>query len=268
MNLNDIFLPDNRFLFIDAIRAGDRPWSAINRIDALAKEIMGDIPLSTPGEVESFGVMQYVEDSDKNVVETSLLITGAKILAKSLHLGPGILIGEGTMLEVGAIIKAPCVIGARCEIRQGAYLRGNVIVGDNSVIGHVTEIKNSIIMDYSAAGHFAYIGDSIVGSHVNLGAGVKLANLQFRSRSQIDRGHFPEIVITKKGEVTMTGLSKLGAIIGDYTEIGCNSVTSPGAIIGYEGWVYPNTTVQKGYYQPKSVLRIRGASKTIATPRE
>jgi NDP-sugar pyrophosphorylase family protein len=268
MNLADLFLPDNRFGLIDTIRAEEKPWAIVTRIGAMAEEIAGDIPLSAPDEAESFSVMQYVEDLDKNVVEISLKITGSTILPKSLHLGPGIVIGKGTKLDADTIIKAPCVIGERCEMRQGAYLRGNVIVGNDSVIGHVTEIKNSIVMDDSAAGHFAYIGDSIVGGHVNLGAGVKLANLQFRSRLQIDRGEFPEIVITKKGESTYTGYTKLGAIIGDYTEIGCNSVTSPGTIIGAEGWVYPNTTVQKGFYQPKSVLRIRGASKTIATPRE
>ncbi len=81
----------------------------------------------------------------------------------------GILIGKGTILEPSAILKGPLVVGEGCEIRQGAYIRGNVLIGSRCVIGHCTEIKNSIVMDHSEAGHFNYIGDSILGSHVNMG---------------------------------------------------------------------------------------------------
>jgi NDP-sugar pyrophosphorylase family protein len=171
----------------------------------------------------------------------------------------GVFIGQGTKLEAGATINGPCVIGSGCEIRQGAYIRGGVIVGDNCVIGHATELKNSIIMDNSHAGHFNYVGDSILGSHVNLGAGAKLANLQFRVKEEIDQNSISEIVLKIDGEVVNSRLKKFGAIIGDYTEIGCNAVTAPGTLIGANCWVYPNTTVPKGFYSPGVVIRNAGA---------
>lgn len=161
-----------------------------------------------------------------------------------------IFIGEGTVLEPSAIIKGPAVIGAHCEVRQGAYIRGNVITGDHCTIGHNTEIKNSVFMNHAEAGHFNYIGDSIVGSYVNLGAGSKLANLQFRTLEEKRDGKLPLIEIPIDKQMVPTGLGKLGSILGDGVEIGCNAVLSPGTLIGANNWVYPNMTVPKGYYPP------------------
>lgn len=166
----------------------------------------------------------------------------------------GVYIGKGTVLEPTAIIKGPAVIGDECEIRQGAYLRGNVIVGDHCVVGHATEIKNSVLMDHTETGHFNYIGDSILGSHVNLGAGTKLANLQFRSVKEKQEGFINPIRIPINGEDVDTGMEKMGAILGDYVEMGCNSVTCPGALVGSNNWIYPNMTLPKGYYAPGSFI--------------
>ena len=168
----------------------------------------------------------------------------------------GILIGKGTILEPSAILKGPLVIGEGCEIRQGAYLRGNVLIGSHCVIGHCTEIKNSIVMNHSEAGHFNYIGDSILGSHVNMGAGSRLANLQFRTAEQKEREVqiFPEIPALIDDKIIATGLNKFGAILGDNVEVGCNAVLCPGALVGKENWVYPNSVLPKGYYPPKSIL--------------
>jgi len=177
------------------------------------------------------------------------------ILSEELVAEKSIAIGAGTFLETGAIIKAPALIGERCEIRQGAYLRGNVIIGAQSVIGHVTEVKNAIVMDHSAAGHFAYVGDAILGSYVNLGAGTKIANLQFRSRPELDEGRINGIIMRHTGSPHQSGITKLGAIIGDYSEIGCNSVTSPATFIGAESWIYPNSLVPKGFYEPGRVWK-------------
>lgn len=132
-------------------------------------------------------------------------------------------IGKGTVIEPGAYIKGPCIIGDNCTIRQGAYIRGDVIVGDNCVVGHDTEVKNSIFLNGADAAHFAYVGDSILGNEVNLGAGVKLANLR------LDHA---DVLIHYKGEKIATGRRKLGAILGDRTQIGCNSVSNPGTITG------------------------------------
>lgn len=139
-------------------------------------------------------------------------------------------IGKGTVVEPGAYIKGPCIIGENCQIRQGAYIRGNVIVGDHCVIGHDTEVKNTIFLNRAQAAHFAYLGDSILGNYVNLGAGTKCANLR------LDHG---EISIILDGEKIQTKLKKFGAILGDETQLGCNSVTNPGTITGKKVFCYP-----------------------------
>lgn len=139
-------------------------------------------------------------------------------------------IGIGTVIEPGAYIKGPCVIGDYCSIRHGAYIRGNVLVGNHCVIGHSTEVKNSIFFNHSQAAHFSYVGDSILGSHVNLGAGAKLANLLFNKKN----------IKIKSGEGLIdTHRKKLGAILGDYSQIGCNSVTNPGTILCKHACVHP-----------------------------
>ena len=85
--------------------------------------------------------------------------------------GDRIAIGKGTVVEPGALIKGTVLIGENCEIRQGAYIRGNAVIGDNCVVGHTTEIKSAVFLNGAKAGHFAYIGDSILGCGVNLGPG-------------------------------------------------------------------------------------------------
>jgi NDP-sugar pyrophosphorylase family protein len=168
----------------------------------------------------------------------------------------GIWIGKGTVLEPSAILKGSMIIGENCEIRQGAYIRGNAIVGNHCVIGHATEIKNSIIMNHSEAGHFNYIGDSILGRHVNMGAGSRLANLQFRTGADKDREEqiFPEIPALIENKSIATGLNKFGSIVGDNSELGCNAVLCPGALVGKDNWIVPNSVVPKGYYPPNSIF--------------
>jgi NDP-sugar pyrophosphorylase family protein len=141
-----------------------------------------------------------------------------------------IVIGEGTIVEPGAYIEGPCIIGRDCQIRHGAYVRGEVITGDGCIIGHDTEVKHSILMKRAFAAHFNYVGDSILGNDVNLGAGVKCANLRLDHE---------EIVVVFKGQKTSTKLTKLGAIIGDGTQVGCNAVLNPGTLIGKKVICYP-----------------------------
>lgn len=143
-----------------------------------------------------------------------------------------IAIGEGTVIEDGATIRGPVVIGRNCTIRQGAYIRGKLVAGDGCVIGHTTEVKNSIFLNGAKAAHFAYVGDSILGAGVNLGAGTKLANFK------IDTGE-RNVSLRIGGRLIPTGLRKLGAILGDGVEIGCNSVTMPGTLVGKGTLVYP-----------------------------
>jgi bifunctional N-acetylglucosamine-1-phosphate-uridyltransferase/glucosamine-1-phosphate-acetyltransferase GlmU-like protein len=170
----------------------------------------------------------------------SVLFSGASLLDDTVQ------IGEGTVVEPGALIKGPTIIGRRSEIRQGAYIRGSALIGERCIVGHATEMKNAVMIDRVTAGHFAYIGDSILGSDVNLGAGTKLANLSI-IRSQV--------TLKIDGVVQKTGLKKFGAILGDSCETGCNSVTSPGTLLGKRSIVAPNATVPNGYHPPKSIIR-------------
>ncbi|MBX9922749.1 MAG: UDP-N-acetylglucosamine diphosphorylase [Rhabdochlamydiaceae bacterium] len=146
-----------------------------------------------------------------------------------------IFIGEGTIVEPGVYIKGPVFIGKGCEIRQGAYLRGNVFLEEGSVVGHCSEVKNSIFLKRAHAAHFNYVGDSILGEKSNLGAGVKCANFR------LDQGEVGVWIEEKK---VMTGLRKLGVILGDRSQIGCNCVTSPGTLIGQDVICYPCMHIQ------------------------
>lgn len=132
-------------------------------------------------------------------------------------------IGKGTVIEPGAYIRGPCIIGERCSVRHGAYIRGDFIAGDDCVIGHASEVKTAIFLDGAHAAHFAYVGDTILGKHANLGAGTKCANLRLD-------GH--EISVHFEGKCYETGLRKFGAIIGDGGQLGCNAVTNPGTLLG------------------------------------
>ena len=143
-------------------------------------------------------------------------------------------IGEGTVIEPGAYIRGPCIIGRDCEIRHGAYIRGNVLVGDRCVVGHTTELKHAILLNHAKAAHFAFVGDSVLGNNVNLGAGVKCANLR------LDGAH---VVIRHGKERIPTGLRKFGAIIGDDCQIGCNVVTNPGTLVGKNARCCPTVNI-------------------------
>jgi NDP-sugar pyrophosphorylase family protein len=132
-------------------------------------------------------------------------------------------------------IDGPSYIGPHAEIRHGAYLRRGSWICEGSLVGHASEIKNSILLPGSKAPHFNYVGDSILGNETNLGAGTKLSNVRN------DRGSVP--ITNKNGEVFDSGLRKLGAMIGDRSQLGCNVVTNPGAIISPGAMIGPNETV-------------------------
>jgi bifunctional N-acetylglucosamine-1-phosphate-uridyltransferase/glucosamine-1-phosphate-acetyltransferase GlmU-like protein len=176
-------------------------------------------------------------------------LVGASVLyAGAILFDSHICVGEGAVVEPGALIKGPTIIGNHTEIRQGAYVRGNCLIGNRCVVGHTTEVKTSIMLDGAKAGHFAYIGDSILGNNVNLGAGTKLANLKI-----VD----VEMKLKVEGRTYETGLRKLGAILGDHVETGCNSVTSPGTLLGKASLVYPCVNVPGGFYPSRSVIGMR-----------
>lgn len=160
-------------------------------------------------------------------------------------------IGEGSVVEPGAYIQGPCIIGKNCVVRHGAYIRGNVLIGDNCVIGHDTEVKHSIFLNHAHAAHFAYVGDSILGNDINLGAGTICANLRL-DQSPIN--------LHIQGMCIQTQMRKLGAIIGDKTQIGCNTVCNPGTLLGKEVLCNPCLNIQ-GFIPTRS--RIKPSVKPV-----
>lgn len=154
-------------------------------------------------------------------------------------------VGNNVEIDKLSTIIAPCIIDDNAIIKPGAYIRGNAIIGKNSVIGNSTEIKNAIIFDNCQLPHYNYVGDSILGYHVHLGAGVILSNLK-NDGTNID--------IKYKDKKVSTGMQKMGAVVGDNTEIGCNSVLYPGTIIGKNTNIYPLTRV-RGIINSNSIVK-------------
>lgn len=211
------FLALNRFVNLSLILE-ETKFASDNVFDYLGKPLGEWIKtLVHQAGVDNVPVIQ----SDK--VHPGAFITGA------------VFVGEGAIIEPTAFIQGPCYIGPEAEIRHGAYIRGNVYVGKKAVVGHTSEVKGSVLFDHAKAAHFAYVGDSILGYNVNLGAGTKLANLKLR-------GSEVSFIHPDTGVRTQTGLRKFGAILGDECETGCNSVLSPGSLL------LPHTAVMPTFH--------------------
>lgn len=146
----------------------------------------------------------------------------------------GVLVGPNVTIYPTATIIPPAIIGANTEIRPGAFLRGNVICGDNCVLGNSSEFKNCILLYHVQAPHYNYVGDSILGNYAHMGAGSICSNLKSDGKN---------IVIHADNDIE-TGLRKIGAILGDYADIGCQSVLNPGTVIGPHTQVYPLSMVR------------------------
>ena len=254
------------FRFRDVFDGAASAWEPVGRVHAFVREELSrlaqDPDVARRGEL---GGLSGHEVCREDVVERLVVAEGLVHVPEDTLLAEfGIFLGRGTIIEPGVVIKPHTLIGEETELRQGAYVRGNVVVGSRSIIGHATEVKNSILMDHVEAGHFAYVGDSILGYHVNLGAGTKLANLQLRSAAARETGAISPVRITVGDTAYDTGLAKLGAVLGDNVEIGCNAVTSPGTMMGKDSWIYPCVNVRKGYYPPGSIIKGDG---TVVTRR-
>ena len=151
------------------------------------------------------------------------------------ELTPDVLCHRSAMVASTAVITGPAVIGPRCEVGHNAYLRGGVLLGEGCCVGNAVEVKNSILFDGAAAPHFNYVGDSILGRGATLGAGAIASNLR------ADRARVT--VHTASGDLP-TDLCRLGAMIGDYAVVGCQSVLCPGALIGRHAQIYPLVCVR------------------------
>ena len=144
-----------------------------------------------------------------------------------------------------AYLGAPCLIGPNTEVRHCAFIRGSALVGEGCVVGNSTEIKNAVIFDGVQIPHYNYVGDSILGFRSHMGAGVVASN--FRS----DKGN---VNVHDGNETIETGLRKLGAILGDGSDVGCNSVLCPGSVVGRDCIIYPLSRV-RGYLPERSIFK-------------
>jgi len=174
---------------------------------------------------------------------------GTKLPSDFEQIEDMIWIGKGTKIERTALIKGPAIIGYDCDIRHAAFVREHVIAGNNVVIGNSTEVKNALLCDQVEIPHFNYIGDSILGYKAHLGAGAILSNFK-STKDEIS-------VLDLDGNKIKTGLTKFGAILGDRSEIGCNSVLFPGCIIGRDSIIYPLSSV-RGMIPEKRILKSDG----------
>ncbi len=185
--------------------------------------------------------------------------TPSPALPPGVHLLEGpIALGEGCRIEPGVVMRGPLIIGDGCEIRTGAYLRGSVILGNGCVVGAHSELKRAILLDGAHAPHQNYVGDSILGRKVNLGAGTILSNVKNIGR---------EVSFPHGGETVHTGLRKFGAILGDGCRTGCNTVLNPGVLMGPGCVTYPNVALRAGYYAAGTLVKLRQQHQLVALER-
>lgn len=151
------------------------------------------------------------------------------------EVSPQVWVHETATVAPTAFLGAPCIIGAGTEVRHCAFIRGSALVGENCVVGNSVELKNVILFDNVQTPHYNYVGDSILGYKSHMGAGSVTSNVKSDKT----------LVVVKDGQEQIpTGLKKFGAMLGDFVEVGCNSVLNPGTVIGRHTNIYPTSCVR------------------------
>ncbi len=164
------------------------------------------------------------------------------------EVSPQVWVAKSAKVFPSAYLGAPCIIGKETEVRHCAFIRGSALVGEHCVIGNSCELKNVIIFDHAEVPHYNYVGDSILGYHAHMGAGSITSNIKSDRKN----------IIEKHGDEQIeTGLRKIGAMLGDYAEVGCNTVLNPGTIIGRRTSVYPTSCV-RGEVEQDSIYKANG----------
>ena len=168
--------------------------------------------------------------------------------ADYIEISPQVWVHKTATVAPTAYLGAPCIIGAEAEVRHCAFIRGSALVGAGCVVGNSVELKNVILFDGVQVPHFNYVGDSILGYMSHMGAGSITSNVKS------DKG----LVVVRDGaEAIGTGLKKMGAMLGDFVEVGCNSVLNPGTVVGRESNIYPLSSV-RGVVPEKSIWKTGG----------
>ncbi len=180
--------------------------------------------------------------------EAILAIGGSLSLEEFDNPAPDIWIHQDAKVAPTAFIAGPCIIDEGAEVRHCAFIRGNALVGKNAVVGNSTELKNVLLFDNVQVPHFNYVGDSVLGYRSHLGAGAITSNVK-SDKSQV-------VVKTPDG-LLETGRKKVGAMLGDEVEVGCNSVLNPGTVLGSGCMVYPTSCV-RGAVPPNHIVKDSG----------
>ncbi|MBN1878635.1 glucose-1-phosphate thymidylyltransferase [bacterium] len=247
------FRLDETSVFKQLFLENEPVWTGLDRIESVINCHFKSLEVHAPLPV---GFHIHARKNREGYQETIVSIEKGFYASEDVMFPEiGMSIGSGSSIEPGVVIKPPLMIGRNTEIRQGAYIRGGAIIGNHCTVGHTTEVKTAVFMDYTEAGHFAYVGDSILGRCVNLGAGTKLANLPFRTLIMKERQAFENFSLRISDIRLPIDRSKLGSILGDGVETGCNSTLAPGTLIGSDSWVYPCLFIRSGYYPPGSIIK-------------
>ena len=179
----------------------------------------------------------------------NLILTLGKTLGEEYtEVSPEVWVHSTAKVAPTAYIGAPCIIGANTEVRHCAFIRGSALVGENCVVGNSVELKNVILFDNVQVPHYNYVGDSILGYRSHMGAGSVTSNV--KSDKTL-------VVIKSADEQIPTGIKKVGAMLGDFVEVGCNSVLNPGTVIGRNSNVYPTSCV-RGVIPANSIWKNNG----------
>lgn len=181
-------------------------------------------------------------------IKDCIIVLGRNLSAAYEEIKPTVWVHQSASVAPTAFLGAPCIVGANTEIRHCAYIRGAALIGENCVVGNSVELKNIILFNHVQVPHYNYVGDSILGAYAHMGAGSITSNVK--------SDH--SLICVQDGEERMeTGLKKFGAMLGDYAEIGCNTVLNPGSIVGKHSNVYPLSSV-RGVIAANSIYKGKG----------
>lgn len=181
-------------------------------------------------------------------IKELILTLGPALGDEYLQAAPQVWVHKTAKVAPTAHLGAPCIIGPETEVRHCAFVRGSALVGANCVVGNSVELKNVILFDNVQVPHYNYVGDSILGYRSHMGAGSLTSNVKSDKT----------LVVVKNGDEQIpTGLKKFGAMLGDYVEVGCNSVLNPGTVVGRNSNIYPTSCV-RGVVPEKSIWKTGG----------
>lgn len=197
----------------------------------------------TPYLTSLFAESEYPWDMLPKIKELARKLISEGIEGYTL-IADGVLVGENVKIYPSATIEGPTVIGSGTEVRPGAFIRGGVITGENCVIGNSSELKNCILLNKVQIPHYNYVGDSILGNKAHTGAGTICSNLKSDGKNVVIHGDIEY----------ETGLRKIGGILADGADVGCNSVINPGTIIGKNTSVYALTSL-RGVYPADCIVK-------------